>query len=204
MNQSSRRLRLTIIRVALTGLSTVGLACSNNGSSDHNPAAQGAGSAMTSAPAGTSSIPGVSPTVTASSSPHAARGVPAPPSAAPAQPLPSTQATVPVPSRPTHAAPGPPRMTYTETGGNRKGSPTFSDPAHPSAAGPKVGFLQNVQVSCKVKAVPFPSVYPDGYWYRIAGSPWNNNWYSPANTFLNGDPMNGPYSHWTDFRVPDC
>jgi hypothetical protein len=27
---------------------------------------------------------------------------------------------------------------------------------------------------------------------------------SPANTFMNGDPWNGPYTHNTDFAVPDC
>ena len=26
----------------------------------------------------------------------------------------------------------------------------------------------------------------------------------PANTFFNGDPVNGPYTHNTDFAVPDC
>lgn len=48
------------------------------------------------------------------------------------------------------------------------------------------------------------SVNPDGYWYRISSSPWNNSYYAAANTFLNGDPPNGPYSHNTDFAVPDC
>lgn len=35
------------------------------------------------------------------------------------------------------------------------------------------------------------SVNPDGYWYRIASSPWNNACYSPANTFMSGDPYQG-------------
>jgi hypothetical protein len=29
---------------------------------------------------------------------------------------------------------------------------------------------------------------PDGSWYRIASSPWDDGYYSPANTFMNGDP----------------
>jgi hypothetical protein len=39
---------------------------------------------------------------------------------------------------------------------------------------------------------------------RIASSPWNSGDYSPANTFMNGDPWNGPYTHNTDFNVPNC
>jgi hypothetical protein len=61
-----------------------------------------------------------------------------------------------------------------------------------------------VQVSCKVYAPQIASVNPDGFWYRIASSPWNNAYYAPANTFMNGDPWNGPYSHNTDFAVPTC
>jgi hypothetical protein len=47
-------------------------------------------------------------------------------------------------------------------------------------------------------------VNPDGYWYRIASPPWNDRYYAPANTFMNGDPWNGPYTHNTDLKVPNC
>jgi hypothetical protein len=70
--------------------------------------------------------------------------------------------------------------------------------------GPKIAPLQQVDVSCKRFDPSINSVSPDGYWYRIATNPWNNQYYSPANTFFNGDPLNGPYSHNTDFAVPDC
>jgi len=63
---------------------------------------------------------------------------------------------------------------------------------------------QWVQVSCKVYDPTITSVYPDGYWYRIASAPWNNVYYSPANTFMNGDPYGGPYTHNTDFAVANC
>jgi len=43
-----------------------------------------------------------------------------------------------------------------------------------------------------------------GYWYRLADPPWNDHYYAAANTFLNGDPLEGPYYWNTDFRVPDC
>ena len=63
-----------------------------------------------------------------------------------------------------------------------------------------------VDVSCKLKpASTIGSAYPDGYWYRIASAPWNNQYYAVANTFWNGDiPGQTPYTHNTDFAVPDC
>jgi hypothetical protein len=30
-----------------------------------------------------------------------------------------------------------------------------------------------------------------GWWYRIAGLPWNNQYYSPAGEFTNVDPYDG-------------
>lgn len=70
--------------------------------------------------------------------------------------------------------------------------------------GPRIEAGTWVDVSCKVHDPTIPSVNPDGYWYRIASSPWNNQYYAPANTFMNGDPWGGPYTHNTDFSVPDC
>ena len=61
-----------------------------------------------------------------------------------------------------------------------------------------------MSVSCKVYDPFIASVNPDGYCYRIATSPWNNAYYSSANTFMNGDPYGGPYTHNTDFAVADC
>jgi hypothetical protein len=70
--------------------------------------------------------------------------------------------------------------------------------------GPAIAAGQWVQVACKVYDPTIASVNPDGYWYRIASSPWNGAYYSPANTFMNGDPYGGPYTHNTDFAVPNC
>jgi hypothetical protein len=94
--------------------------------------------------------------------------------------------------------------TYTETGGNRHGSPTFTDPLHPTVTGQPVAFLEQVQVSCKVKAATLDSVLPDGYWYKIVSPPWNGNYFGIANTFLNGDTVGQATLHNTDFAVPDC
>jgi hypothetical protein len=81
---------------------------------------------------------------------------------------------------------------------------TFTDYHNASGVGPSIGPGVWVAVSCKVHDGTIASVNPDGYWYRIASSPWNDAYYAPANTFMNGDPWGGPYSHNTDFAVPDC
>jgi hypothetical protein len=78
--------------------------------------------------------------------------------------------------------------THQELGGDRHGSPTFTNPYAPSVSGVPVAFLEAVEVSCQVHAVTV-----DGNWYRIASPPWNNRYYAPANTFVSIDPT-----------VPDC
>lgn len=81
---------------------------------------------------------------------------------------------------------------------------TFTNYHNASGMGPQIAAGQWVEVSCKIFDSTIASVNPDGYWYRIASSPWNDSYYSPANTFMNGDPYGGPYTHNTDFNVPDC
>jgi lysophospholipase L1-like esterase len=126
-----------------------------------------------------------------------------PPIKAPARPSP-----VPPPPPPPAPAPAPsplPASTiWTEQASIHHPVHTFSDYHNASGQGPDIATAQNVQVSCKVYDPTIVSVNPDGYWYRIASSPWNNAYYAPANTFMNGDPPNGPYTHNTDFAVADC
>ncbi len=98
---------------------------------------------------------------------------------------------------------GTPGTGVTEQQGHN-GVNTFANYHNASALGPRVDAASSVQVSCKVYDPTIASVNPDGYWYRIANSPWNNQYYAPANTFMNGDPWGGPYTHNTDFSVPDC
>jgi hypothetical protein len=93
--------------------------------------------------------------------------------------------------------------TYQEQQGSR-GSNTFTNYHNASGMGPRVEPGAWVEVSCKVHDPYIESVNPDGYWYRLASSPWNDQYYAPANTFMNGDPWGGPYTHNTDFNVPDC
>lgn len=85
------------------------------------------------------------------------------------------------------------------------GASTFRNPETLSRSGPKVEPGQRVQVECKIYSPEPPSVNPDGYWYLLASAPWNSRFYAPANSFWNGDePGQHPYTHDTDFRVPDC
>ena len=73
-----------------------------------------------------------------------------------------------------------------------------------SGKGPRIAAGAKVKVTCKVFDPSIPSVAHDGYWYQLASAPWNNAYYAPANNFLNGDPVNGPYSRRTDWAVPNC
>jgi hypothetical protein len=100
--------------------------------------------------------------------------------------------------------PPPPPQTWSEQETPNHPVNTFANYHNASDIGPAIAAGQWVQVSCKVYDPTIASVNPDGYWYRIASSPWNNAYYSPANTFMNGDPYGGPYTHNTDFAVPNC
>lgn len=90
---------------------------------------------------------------------------------------------------------------------------TFSSPTQLNAAGPAIAAGAIVQVSCRIYAPSIASVSPDGFWYRISSPPWNNRYYTPANTFLNGDAaarfLRGTHAkpspvHNTDFAVAPC
>jgi len=100
--------------------------------------------------------------------------------------------------------PPPPPMTWAEQETPNHPVNTFTNYHNASGMGPAVASGQWVNVSCKVYDPTIGSVNPDGYWYRIASPPWNNAYYSPANTFMNGDPYGGPYTHNTDFSVANC
>lgn len=105
---------------------------------------------------------------------------------------------------PSSQTPAPAPGTHAERESIHHPAHTFANYHNASGQGPSIAAGKVVRVSCKVHDGTIPSADPDGYWYRIASSPWNNKYYAPANTFLNGDPPNGPYSHNTDFAVPDC
>jgi hypothetical protein len=83
------------------------------------------------------------------------------------------------------------------------GANTFTDPFRPSVTGHRVPPFAEVEISCKVYAPTFESLKPDGYWYRLASSPWNNEYYVAANTFLNGETA-PPWKIFTNHDIPDC
>ena len=101
------------------------------------------------------------------------------------------------------SGPPPGEATTVEQEGHN-GVHTFSNYHNASGAGPNIGPAATVHVSCKVLDGTITSTNPDGYWYRLADAPWSDGYYAPANTFMNGDPWNGPYTHNTDFNVPNC
>ncbi|MFJ9792591.1 hypothetical protein [Streptomyces globosus] len=145
---------------------------------------------------------------------------PAPPDPAPD---PSPTPSLPTPSRPAHPTPAPPAAsapsptppagstpapspagrTITQQSG-RHGSPTFTDPHAVSGPGERIPAHSRVEVQCRVYAPEMKTANPDGWWYRIAGSPWNGRYYAVANTFMNGDaPGQTPPTN-TDWTVPVC
>lgn len=86
-----------------------------------------------------------------------------------------------------------------------QGAETFRDPHGATGPGEPIPPMETVEVSCKVHAPQVDSANPDGYWYRLASSPWDGDYYAVANTFWNGDVIHQrPYVHNTDFAVPDC
>jgi len=99
--------------------------------------------------------------------------------------------------------PPPPRVWLEQETPNHPVN-TFLNYHNASGMGPAITAGQWVEVSCKMYDPFIASVNPDGYWYRIASAPWSNAYYSPANTFMNGDPYGGPYTHNTDFAVQNC
>ncbi|MGA7965562.1 MAG: hypothetical protein WCB49_06710 [Gammaproteobacteria bacterium] len=108
------------------------------------------------------------------------------------------------PPAPSPPPPPPAPRTWAEQETPNHPVNTFRNYHNASGMGQPIAAGKWVQVSCKVHDPTIVSVNPDGYWYRIASSPWNNAYYSPANTFMNGDPYGGPYTHNTDFSVPNC
>jgi hypothetical protein len=96
-----------------------------------------------------------------------------------------------------------PGKTYTETVNSPLSARTYSKPHTLSGEWKRVPNKTDVQVSCEITAPSAPNV--GLYWYRIATPPWNNQYYSPANSFLNGDPPDGSApTHVVDQAVPEC
>ncbi|WP_328930596.1 hypothetical protein OG429_40345 (plasmid) [Streptomyces sp. NBC_00190] len=130
--------------------------------------------------------------------------VPAPPSSTRPPVAPTTKAPEPTPAEPATTEPPPPaKRTIREQSGSH-GSPTFLNPHGAKGPGERVPAHTWVEVECRVFAPEIDSANPDGWWYRIASSPWSGGYYAVANTFMNGDtPGQNPPTN-TDWSVPAC
>ncbi len=83
------------------------------------------------------------------------------------------------------------------------GANTFADPRTLEGRGQPIPPHAVLEVRCRYYAPSIPSVTPDGFWYLIETEPWNGFW-SPANSYMNGDVPGGPTLHNTDLDVPVC
>ena len=98
-----------------------------------------------------------------------------------------------------------PSRTYTQTVSTPPGARTYTNPYNLLGEGPRIEQGRAVQVSCTLTFDSPKSPSVGRYWYQIATPPWNNQYYSPANAFLNGDPPDGSSpTTVVDETVPDC
>lgn len=94
--------------------------------------------------------------------------------------------------------------TFTQQALTDKAKNTFQDPYALTGLGPPVQPGQQIEVVCRfhdAKAVP--SIQP-GWWYLIASPPWNRQYYTPANSYFNGDSPEGFHITKVDSGVPVC
>lgn len=110
-----------------------------------------------------------------------------------------TRTPTPTPTRTPTPTPIP---TYYETA-TSNGSGTFTQYWNAGGPGQRIAAYQTVQVSCRLTGF----VVADGnpWWYRIKSSPWNNQYYAPADNFYNNGQTSGPNNTiWVDTNVPLC
>lgn len=113
---------------------------------------------------------------------------------------------VPEPTCPT-CAPGPGGQTFTQQvhTSNPAGTTTFKDPRGFGGQGPRVLPGQQVEVVCRFHDPNAPPTVQPGWWYLIHSPPWNREYYTPANSYLNTDPLKEPrVVADVDERVPVC
>lgn len=109
--------------------------------------------------------------------------------------------TPPVTSPPVTNPPVTTPATYTDQCVSRSGCPTFRNYVNASGVGPRIGSGAYVAITCKLRpASTIGSAHPDGYWYLIASSPWNNEFWAVANSFHNG----GDGRSATNWSIRDC
>ncbi|MBL7491247.1 PKD domain-containing protein [Frankia sp. AgB1.9] len=111
-------------------------------------------------------------------------------------------ATTPPATTPPATSPPPPPTTHTEVATNT-GSGTFKNYSNASGDGQRIAVHQAVEVSCRVQGFKVES--GDTWWYKIASSPWNGEYYAPADNFYNNGATSGPDNAvFVDASVPGC
>lgn len=109
---------------------------------------------------------------------------------------------MPIPDCPT-CFPGGNTFTEQENGGD-SGARTFRYPRDLAGEGDRVPVGQRVEVVCRFQDPNADRTVQPGWFYLIDSSPWNRQYYAVANSFLNGDPPEGPPDTPVDVSVPIC
>ncbi len=116
----------------------------------------------------------------------------------------ATQESTPPPAESTPApTPQPPAPTYSETTGGVAHTWTNYTNAG-GTEGPSIPSNDTVQIACKVTG--FRVEDGNTWWYRIASSPWSNNYYVSADAFYNNGQTSGSLkgTPFVDNNVPNC
>lgn len=110
------------------------------------------------------------------------------------------------PIKPTCPTCAPGGVTFTQQvhSSNPAGTTSFRNPYALSDAGPRVPNGQKVEVVCRLQDPNAGGTLTDGWWYLVDTPPWSRQYYTPANSYLNGDPLEGPHVSSVDGRVPEC
>jgi hypothetical protein len=132
---------------------------------------------------------------------HGSNGTAPTPSQATAPAHPEVSGDMPEPNCPTCISGG---KTFPEQAGGGSEKHTFRDPRSFAGLGPSVQPGQRVEVVCRFLDPNAPVSVKPGWWYLIDSPPWNRQYYTVANSYLNGDPPQGPYINAVDKGVPEC
>lgn len=117
------------------------------------------------------------------------------------QPQPEALAEMPLPTCPTCTSGG---KTFPQQAGGGTPKPTFRNPLALNGKGLPVQPGQQVEVVCRFYDPHAPASVQPGWWYLIASPPWNRQYYTVSNSYLNGDPIEGPHITSVDDGVPVC
>jgi hypothetical protein len=99
------------------------------------------------------------------------------------------------------------KSAYAETPGPG-GVATFTDYQDAGGSeGPRISEYETVQVTCRIEGFePADHGIPDNWWYLIASSPWNDQYYAYAEPFYNDGQTSGSLigTPAVDTSVPIC